>query len=627
MKGTHKLILLIFIAAGAAAAAFVLTARMKYEASNRSVEIVVDYADLLNSLPMNSKPEFALSRLESIGVTTIGVYEETLQTFIDKGRVRLITPGGAFRAASPGSSAARNIVFANDLETQETLGVFVRAYFGREACPRGMRYCIVPLPQERFEDVHMGLPPLQTKMAVAPRLTNSPFDTPETVKLKIRRLEKIANLSALIFEGDKVLGHRKLLGETAEAIRENNLLYGWIELVPQEGADTLKSLTPDNVLAVHSIAAAELEKLSPQTCVERFARAARERGVRVLFIHLPVEYAGKSRGEMLDANFEYLKRIIEEVEKAGFEPGRAAPVGAFKVHPAVTALVFGGMAAFCVFMLSLVFTLPGGLAVAVAAAAPPVWWVASQAGMETPLSKLAALAVACVVPGIAVAASFLKGRAPDDAPRPPLSFGETATAWLQACILTILGGIFVAAILSSREFFIRIDSFSGVKLAYALPLAAIVALYYRWSGITLSGFFKTPFRYAEVAVIGLLLGVIGIYLLRSGNDAPAVTSGFEREFRSWLEALLVVRPRTKEFLIGHPALMVGAAIPFARGAIVPIAFLLLGVMAQVSIMNTFCHLHTPFALSLARVLMGVALGAVIGFPLRWIAQGAGIQRL
>ena len=76
--------------------------------------------------------------------------------------------------------------------------------------------------------------------------------------------------------------------------------------------------------------------------------------------------------------------------------------------------------------------------------------------------------------------------------------------------------------------------------------------------------------------------------------------------------------------MGHPLLIVAlglylrhrrAAKPDAtRGGWVAL-LLLLGAVGQTSVVNTLCHLHIPVALSLARIGIGLALGAVFGFAL------------
>jgi hypothetical protein len=89
--------------------------------------------------------------------------------------------------------------------------------------------------------------------------------------------------------------------------------------------------------------------------------------------------------------------------------------------------------------------------------------------------------------------------------------------------------------------------------------------------------------------------------------------------RSLLDRFMV-RPRTKEFLIGHPAL-VATLVLAARGAgrswLLPLV--LVGAIGQVSMVNSFCHLHTPLALTIARTFNGLWIGVLLGLMLTWLA--------
>jgi hypothetical protein len=124
-------------------------------------------------------------------------------------------------------------------------------------------------------------------------------------------------------------------------------------------------------------------------------------------------------------------------------------------------------------------------------------------------------------------------------------------------------------------------------------------------------------------VAALLLGLAGLALLvlRSGNEGGLGVSSAELQFRSLLDRIFGVRPRTKEVLIGHPLLILGlmrAALGKRAGAWVLLA---LGVVGQVSLVNTFSHLHTPVLISLARTLHGLWFGAVIGLSLFLVVEG------
>jgi hypothetical protein len=124
------------------------------------------------------------------------------------------------------------------------------------------------------------------------------------------------------------------------------------------------------------------------------------------------------------------------------------------------------------------------------------------------------------------------------------------------------------------------------------------------------GLWQAPIRYGDVAFILIALGALGIVLLRSGNEGGLPVFDAETMFRGALEQALVIRPRSKE-LLGHPLLVLFLlSLPWRNRLT-----LLLGLAAllgQVSILNTFCHLHTPLAVTLTRVGLGIMFGLVTG---------------
>ena len=111
-------------------------------------------------------------------------------------------------------------------------------------------------------------------------------------------------------------------------------------------------------------------------------------------------------------------------------------------------------------------------------------------------------------------------------------------------------------------------------------------------------------------VIGIcILTVLYIYITRSGNGGNA--SEFELKIRAFMEKVLYVRPRTKEFLIGYPALFMAYYL-YNKNIKNYQYILILGSIATMSTVNTFTHLHTPFLYSLLRTIYGVVFGAGIG---------------
>jgi hypothetical protein len=145
----------------------------------------------------------------------------------------------------------------------------------------------------------------------------------------------------------------------------------------------------------------------------------------------------------------------------------------------------------------------------------------------------------------------------------------------------------------------------GVKLAMLLPLAIAVFVAYKPAQIKSAMHFQLKVWHLLAAL--LAIGIAAIMLARSGNYSAGWMHP-DSGLRSSLENILVIRPRTKELLIGQPLLYLG----FALGS--PL-LTLLGFVGQISIVNTFMHAHSPIAVSIIRTIYGQALGLLAGIAI------------
>ena len=165
-----------------------------------------------------------------------------------------------------------------------------------------------------------------------------------------------------------------------------------------------------------------------------------------------------------------------------------------------------------------------------------------------------------------------------------------------------------AIVLIAAIFYLEISSRGGLRAARERVRRRVAEL---WSQPLVVGGFV-------VFVVSLV--VLGMLLARSGNDPGVGVSTVELQFRAILEKLMGVRPRTKEFMIGHPALLLGIALMSMRRVRWGLPLLILGAIGQVSIVNTFCHLHTPLYVSFFRVFNGLWTGFVVALVVAWISD-------
>ena len=207
-------------------------------------------------------------------------------------------------------------------------------------------------------------------------------------------------------------------------------------------------------------------------------------------------------------------------------------------------------------------------------------------------------------------------------------------------LATLAAAMGVSALLATPDFLLGVEVFRGVKAALILPLVAAVFLLFRAKEIR--HFLEEPITVGRLGFGLIALGILGVYVVRSGHDVMAA-SGLELSVRGTLESWLGVRPRFKEFLIGHPLLILGFYLR-ARGTSLrlpsghsplaqaihflfhdPRPFLLAGFIGQLSILNTFCHAHTPLGVSLLRTFHGLWIGGLLGVSLIVIVRWAELR--
>jgi hypothetical protein len=200
-------------------------------------------------------------------------------------------------------------------------------------------------------------------------------------------------------------------------------------------------------------------------------------------------------------------------------------------------------------------------------------------------------------------------------------------AFLAMTGFSLAGGLSAAGMLVGLPYMLQLDQFMGVKVTLFVPLVMVAWLLVRQSGGSQALAGETV-KWGPLLTGVCILAAVGFMLVRAGNEAPAAVSGLELKLRSLLEGVMQTRPRTKEFLIGHPALILGLAVMAAQESTwrnwAPV-LLLIGAIGQTSIVNTLCHLHTPVEVSLIRILIGLILGGILGSA-AWALLNWGVRR-
>ncbi len=600
----------------------VLMTRHRTEQQLKRVELALDLKDTKElAFVTGEKLPDVLRRFKEEGVTSIGVAETTLSELLDEGRAVEIQ----------GSALPR---FKMDERQAGKIKKFAKLKFGSAVFKEkenGELIFFVPSRKELM-NLPLGLPPdtvdslHELGFSVVPRYENfATLNARDLYKIFVETAESPAqHETAFVFSGMEVLGFKALLKDVGSQISANHFKYGLVEFGKQKGDAALARFCKPYVVRVHSIQRDEMNEMTIDEAAERFVRAVKERGVRLLYIRPFLTFGAGVDG--VEYNAEYVREIKVALQKSGYTFGFAPVLPEVSFSPLFKIFLIAGILS-GVFLFLQFFTgetdpKRTGISFVIALLLCSLIWFKLPLLTEKALALLAAI----VFPTLAFFKLYETAKASPVEP-PQISFLRSMSLFLRTTFFTLCGAFLCAALLTRWEFMMHVDQFAGVKLAHAMPIVFVFTLYafemkrkekeerafylFRLFDAVKS-FLSAPLKIGYAALACVLFGVIMLALLRTGNEPGFGVSPHEMKLRGILEGLLYARPRTKEFLIGHPALLVAFTISQTKYARWAFVFFILGALGQVSLLNTFCHIHTPIAFSLLRAFHGIWVGLCFG---------------
>lgn len=423
--------------------------------------------------------------------------------------------------------------------------------------------------------------------------------------------------AAVLFYGDEVPGYPDQIAELAAALRRRNdrLVVdghrprGLDQLVTAMGSGAVKAYRP------------WVGERLPDV-----ATAVKDRGFALLLLqpwHASTDAAADLRDHQL-----YLRALLQRLQGFGFEPGAAAAHPFFR--PAAWVLALAALAtAAALALLAIEFRLPPRRVAAVAAGGVVLLPAAAVAGGDLGRQAVALLA-AVILPALGCAWALAGPDRPAPAEMPQLAPGwadwqAAAVRVAAATGVAVLGGVLVLALLSDIAYTLQLSGFRGVKLQAVAPVFVVAALLMRRRQRLMLGeagrLAAAQVRMGHLVLLGMAGLAALVLLARTGNTPIIPVTQLELDARAWLEQVLLARPRTKEFVIGYPALVVGLWLLRRRRFEWGFCLVAFGALAPASVANSFAHVYTPFGLTLLRSAHGLWLGlALAGLLLLLIAR-------
>jgi len=612
--------------------------RWRAEARDTYIETVMDFDELRTLARQEGwRLQEMLVAAAERGASSVGISEDTLYSLETEGRISILNLEDLRQMTVEGDVASYGTEIA---EPQGALWIWsqenglldrIEHHLGWKL-PGGrvrrasLNLLVVRRSGEDFKTrVGLGFSKEYLNLArecglgIVLRIYNHPGLSAGAIRSMIAGLPDPAEVSAIVFAEEEVLGSRGALAATVDELAHRSYRIGWVEFNDQDGMDALleglRGKRP--FVRVHSIGRKELdENYNVSRAIARWVRAVRERRLKMLYMRCFFQDKKKFIGDLVQFNLDYLGAVVKRLQADGFkiprldEQRRDEPRHMVGIASPAERLAIG---------LALLLGIP--LLLAATRWRPPaerdIWltfgvtflaWGLLPAPMFIGFTGLAGAVawstLGCIWAMGANEAALTAGK--------PASFGGLAGFFLRLSLPGFLGGALVAALHAETIYLLKFEQFRGIKLAFLAPLAWTTVWALRRYGGGLLTLFARPLTIREL-FIGLAVGGgTLLYLMRSGNITFLKPSAMEDVGRTFLENLLIARPRNKEFLIGYPA---GLFFLFFRrrgiSEILPVLALFMQ-MGQVSLVNTFCHFHSPLSLAFLRGFNGLWTGLLTG---------------
>ena len=636
--------------------------RLPTEAGDRTVGLLVDYDELKRIADSNPDISFADMARKAVvaGATGLVVRERLLADWEISGDILSFTGAELlfYQTNAAGvSSAARAVpeivpdrtyILTGDRRIYEQLFSQLEA---KRRYPEAFDYpgylgIAVHLSSGERATLGLGFPLAQLEAAAAegmqilPRLRNWEPVREDSLAVVFDWTAKIPNLAGIGFNDMTVPGGGAdpiIQDRLAEAIRPLGKPLISFEFYDQTGLAGLAGRLNDRVLRAHAIAENELRRYANvRDAMDRFNLAATERNIRYIYLRF---YGLENPAASMMSNMDLITAVRDGLAGEGLIVGYPEVLAPFSVSLPLRYLTGMGVVAAGVWLLAT------GAAPLLGRKRKPVLvfillfmagcalWAMLLLFVPALAVKLLALAGAIVFPSLGLllaiqgekrdADSVSSGIAAAVPPQASAGFRSgdllrAIRAYLFLSAFTLAGAMMMSALLAAPSFMLKLDSFVGVKIAHILPLLLVPFVCWlrepeRYSLLTRT--VRAKVQFWQLAAFLLMLAGLAIYILRTGNESLGAVSELEMQVRQYLDRILSVRPRTKEFLVGHPAMLVLLYFG-SRFSMLPV--LVVGLIGQISLINTYAHIHTPLWISLTRSLHGIWIGMILGVIAVWV---------
>lgn len=639
---------------------FTASLRWTEEKANDSVEIAVFLDEIVDfSAQHGVTARDLLVRLKSAGATTIIIGETSLDKLEKKGLASVFSGFPSFLQTGDGQPVALGLegrtfrpgytyVIPGSPDTADSIERALSARLGRDRVTRGEAYGKAVL-EIRAVDRHVRLVYASGAEANPPGYVRSmPLGfSPDDISLAqgtgLRTLFEVYSdgvsddrmveftldplqgfePGTLCFNGSRSLGYPDHLGATEAAVARlasSGWKLGLVEFSNTRGVPGIAAAIPgSNLVRIHTMSQEEMIRLTIPKALARWVRAVKERGMRILAVRLDFGdsryFQGRGLFSPVQENLDYIARICSLVRSKGYriQPALSPPMGTS--GPLAVLCLSLGVSAFSGVAAAVILGWRTGICVAFSSLLGIAGLVMFGLGKIMAMRKGFSLLAALAFPAMSAVVTFRS--IPVGRTRFRASVSCAFWAWFRGFVVLLPGIFFIVGLMRHPAYGVKLEQFFGVKAALIGPLLLVGLHYLKREGLDFS-VLKSPISVGHLAAALAMGACAALFILRSGNLQFVSTLGIEDLFRGTLEDLLFARPRTKELLIGFPCLFALALAVQREWKGIRLPLLLGSAILSVSMLNTFCHIHTPLQMSVLRTGNSILLGIPAGIVSSWL---------
>lgn len=633
-----------------------ITNRISNEQRNNNVTVSVLYNQFVSTIS-RAKFDSVLEDFKAMGVNTVSVMEEDLNAMVNRGDVTSIRyhvlrhkyDDQSLRLADlleercPDIAYNSHIVIASREQAKRQLAYTLpRKYSNEEFCDVGefeglYIYVMYDGRKELFdyavgynEEVLSQLDAKGLNIALVYKVKNyRKTDYMQDINRIVKEYDvEYLNLKADPREYKEVPEKKDNYLDAAYIINENNMT-----LVVTENMDQLSNqrfMGYDDVFSkvmgeggskkvVRSYETqddSQTDESKYKYRTEQFFNSTIDRNTRFVTV-LPLLPEFTSNADCADYTVKATAEYVRKIENLGYTVNGETKTLDYKAHHTANAAICAIIMVMCFLLMYNMVSGKQEFKITVGAIILAV--LAAAGTCVLPYSLIALYPTAfCVVQSctaITAVLFFIKTQ------KDKLSYWVLAPAsvFIMLAVL-LLGAVGMGTMLSGIEYYVNNVIFRGIKISLIIPVLYTTLVYYlmfiKSEKASITGDLKKV-MYAEIKVYWLLIaavvGAVGVYyLMRSGNVNSI--SSLEKTLRSTVTEIFPARPRTKEFLIGYPALIL--FVYYMKNSNIQLIKWLLAIAASIlaaSITNSFCHMFTDFTVIVSRTLNGLVLGIIVAF--------------